>query len=166
MKLLFALALPAYALDQATKWWVIGRMPFNGDPEPVIPGFFYLCHWGNTGAAFSMFHDSNTGFIVLSLVVLAALLVVRWRGGMADWHSRHGVGLLCGGILGNVTDRILHKHVVDFLLFDLHVPFANPWPAFNVADACICAAAGLSILSSFRAEAQKPGAAQTGEPAA
>jgi signal peptidase II len=46
---------------------------------------------------------------------------------------------------------------VDFLLFDLHVRYANPWPAFNVADSCICVAAGLFILSSFReARAEKP----------
>ena len=57
--------------------------------------------------------------------------------------------LLTAGVLGNVTDRILHHHVIDFLLFDLHVHFANPWPAFNVADSCICVAAMLFIVSGW-----------------
>jgi signal peptidase II len=151
MRLLLLLALPSYALDQVTKWWVIRSLEFEGDPVPVVPGFFYLCHWGNTGAAFGSFHDSNRGFLVLSLVALVAILYAYVRGVFADAPSRYGVGLLVGGILGNVTDRILHQHVVDFLLFDLHVRFANPWPAFNVADSCIFVAAGLFLLSSFRA---------------
>ena len=54
------------------------------------------------------------------------------------------------GVLGNLTDRLLHGAVIDFLLFNLHVPFADPWPAFNVADACICIAVGCFMVHSFR----------------
>lgn len=150
MKLLLALALPLYALDQATKWWVVKTIELHSEPQPVIPDFFYLCHWSNTGSAFGMFKDSNTAFIVLSLVALVGLTIAYFRNAFPDTPSRWAVGLLAGGILGNLTDRIIHGHVVDFLLFDLHVRFANPWPAFNVADSCICIAAGLFILSSFR----------------
>jgi signal peptidase II len=158
MKLLLALALPAYALDQATKWWIMSTMELGGDVRPVIPDFFYLCHWSNTGAAFGSFHNSNGFFTALSLVALVALVVFYRRNAFPDTLSRWGVGLLLGGSLGNVTDRLLHGHVVDFLLFDLHVRFANPWPAFNVADACICVAAGLFILGSFLADGPKHGA--------
>jgi len=52
-------------------------------------------------------------------------------------------------VAGNLVDRFLHGYVIDFLSFDLHIPFANPWPAFNVADMCICVAAGLLIIASF-----------------
>ena len=149
MKLLLALALPLYALDQATKWWVVKTIELNGDPQPVIEDYFYLCHWTNTGAAFGMMKDSNLFFICLSIVALIGLVIFYRRGTFVDAPSRWGVGLLIGGILGNVTDRFVHGHVVDFLLVDLHVRFANPWPAFNVADACICVAAGLFILGSF-----------------
>jgi signal peptidase II len=155
MKDIFALALPLYALDQATKWWIVRTMPLEGPVQPVIENFFYLCHWANTGAAFGSFKDSNTFFIILSLVTLIGLLIFTKRGAFPDRLSLTGVGLLIGGILGNVTDRLIHGHVVDFLLFDLHVRFANPWPAFNVADSCICIAAGLFIISAFRAD-QKP----------
>lgn len=152
MKFLLSIALPAFLLDQATKWWVVRNFEFDGPPREVVPGFFYLVHWGNTGAAFSMFRNSNTGFVVLSLVAFVALIFAFLRGIFRDRASRWGVALLLGGILGNVTDRLIHHHVVDFLLFDLHVRFANPWPAFNVADTCICIAAGLFIIGSFQAE--------------
>lgn len=152
MKFLLGLALPLYLLDQLTKWWVIRNVEFNAEPHPVIPDYFYLCHWGNTGAAFGSFKDSNVAFICLSMVALVGLVFFYLRGVFKDRCSQWGVGLLLGGILGNVTDRFIHGHVVDFILVDLHVRFANPWPAFNVADACICIAAGLFILGSFQAD--------------
>jgi signal peptidase II len=151
MKFLLSIALPAYALDQATKWAIL----FAADKDPewshsVIPGFFDLVYWQNTGAAFSIGHGNNSFFIVLSLVTLVGLLIAWARKAFVDPISRWAVALLVGGILGNVTDRIVHQHVVDFLLFNLHVPMASPWPAFNVADACICGAAGLLLIAAFR----------------
>jgi len=149
MKLLVAVAIPLYALDQATKWWIVTHLEF-GEQRQVVPGFFDLVYFGNTGAAFSILRDNNLFFIVLSLVTLAGLLIATARGAFKDTLSRCGVGLLIGGILGNVTDRLIHHHVVDFLLFDLHIRFADPWPAFNVADSCICTAVGLFILATLR----------------
>jgi signal peptidase II len=158
MKLILALTLPLYALDQLTKWLVVSRFGI-GDELVVVPGFFSLTYLTNTGAAFSMFHDSNLFFIALSTVALVVLAVCALRGMVAQKLTRIALALLAAGILGNLTDRIFHKHVVDFLLFDLHVRFANPWPAFNVADSCICTAAGLIFLQSFlEARAEKRGA--------
>ena len=152
MKLLLALALPIFALDQATKWWILGKSgSVIGWQEAVIPDFFDLCYLANTGAAFSSFHDNNGAFIVIALVALVGIVIAAWRGVFPDRFSRIGTGLLVGGILGNVTDRVLHGHVVDFLLFDLHVRFADPWPAFNVADSAICCAVGVFLLASFLA---------------
>jgi signal peptidase II len=151
MKFLLALALPLYALDQATKWWIIHRSGgVLGWEEEIVPGFFHLVYWGNTGAAFSLGKDNNWFFVLLSLLTLAGLLIATARGAFADAWSRWGVGLLVAGILGNVTDRLIHHHVVDFLLFDLHVRFANPWPAFNVADSAICTAVGCFLIASLR----------------
>ena len=156
--LLLAVTLPLYLLDQATKWTVLTNLELNTE-RTVIPGFFDLVHWRNFGAAFSMFSDqsgnSNTFFIALSCVALVVLAALAWRGKFADRSSRLGWALLLAGILGNLTDRILHGSVIDFLLFDLHVPFAHPWPAFNVADSCIFVAAGLFIWQSFREEKPK-----------
>jgi signal peptidase II len=163
MKFLLSIALPLYLLDQATKWWITRHIEFQVEQWQIIPGFFHLCYWDNTGAAFGMFKDNNAAFIVLSILALGGLVYFFLRGAFRDRLSRWGVALLVAGIMGNVTDRLFHQHVVDFLLFYLHVPAANPWPAFNVADSCICVAAGLFILASFReARAPKPSQASKG----
>jgi signal peptidase II len=62
------------------------------------------------------------------------------------------LALLLAGILGNLTDRLVYGHVIDFLLFNLHVRYADPWPAFNVADSCISIAVVLFIIHSFRGQ--------------
>ena len=155
MKLLPAIALPLFALDQFTKWWVVKNLAPSDDPRPVIENFFYLCHWQNTGAAFSVGTGNNWFFVALSAVTLVALLIFYARGVFKDLLSRIGVALLVAGILGNLTDRLRFHHVVDFLLFDLHVRFANPWPAFNVADSCIFVATACFIIASLR-ESRKP----------
>jgi len=140
-----------YALDQATKWLVIRSLPLDSE-RPLIPGFFTLVHWGNTGAAFSSFSDKNGIFIILSVLTLVVLAVFAIRGAFQHPVTRLSICLLSAGVLGNVTDRIRHHHVVDFLLFNLHVPFADPWPAFNVADSCICMAAGILVISAWLEE--------------
>jgi signal peptidase II len=151
MKYLLLITLPFYALDQLTKWLVVRNFELYSQ-HPVIPGFFDLVYFQNTGAAFSAFSNNNFFFILLSVVVLAALAFFYLRGAFAGVFMRLGFALLVAGILGNLTDRILHSHVIDFLLFDFHVKFANPWPAFNVADSCICVAAAIFVITSFRDE--------------
>jgi signal peptidase II len=174
MKFLLAIVLPAYLLDQATKWWALSHFALVPSPEnlerfpevcartahlpealDVIPGWFQLVYWANTGAAFSIGRGNNWFFILLSFATLAGLLIAWAKKLFTDAPSRWGVALLMAGILGNVTDRLIHRHVVDFLLVDLHVRFANPWPAFNVADSCICVAAGLFVIAAFK-DARKP----------
>jgi len=130
MKFLAAIALPAFALDQATKGAILAASGWDsGWYHTVVPDFFQLVYWQNTGAAFSIGHGNNAFFIGLSLVTLTGLLIAWAKNVFPDKLSRWGVALLVGGILGNVTDRIIHQHVVDFLLFDLHVRFAHPWRA-------------------------------------
>ena len=149
MRIFFFLTLPLYALDQTTKYLVLQSFDLYQQKE-IIPGFFSLVHITNTGAAFGKFRNNNAFFIVLSCValVVAAILLVK-RGPANSWR-RVALGLLIAGILGNLTDRLIHGHVIDFLLFNLHIPLANPWPAFNVADSCICIAVGCFIVHSFR----------------
>lgn len=152
-RLLAVVTLPLYLLDQATKIAVVARLPYGGE-QSVIPGFFDLVHWHNYGAAFSLLDSSvhaNVFFVALSAVALAILTVLGARNVFQSWPARLAWALLLAGILGNLTDRLWHGYVVDFLLFDLHIPFAHPWPAFNVADSCICVATGLFVLDSFRA---------------
>jgi len=131
-------------LDQGSKLWDVHYVRFQ-ETLPVIPGFFNLTHVYNTGAAFSMLHDNNRFFILLSLAVFIVLIVLQrnFSAPLMQW----GWLLLLSGIIGNVTDRILRAHVVDFLDFQFG---SYHWPAFNVADSCICIAAGLFLIGSFQ----------------
>jgi len=85
----------------------------------------------------------------VALVVVTVLLVRHRR---SDLWRDVSLALLLAGILGNLTDRLLWGHVVDFLLFNLHIRYADPWPAFNVADSCISIAVVLFIIHSFKGQ--------------
>ena len=167
MKYILFLALPLYALDRITKYCVLHSIDPDG-PIVVVSNFFHLVNITNDGAAFGSFKNNNTFFIAIScLAALFALvlLVARPRqthsgDARSVWWTPNvwrdvSVSLLLAGVLGNLTDRLLYGHVIDFLLFDLHVPLAHPWPAFNVADSCICIAVVFFIVHSFRTE-KKP----------
>ena len=152
MKIFLFLSLPLYALDQFTKFLVLRFIPPNRSLA-LIPNFFELVHVTNTGAAFGSFKNNNGFFIALSCLALIVAFAMLLRGGSVDWWRNIALGLLLAGIFGNLTDRLVHGHVIDFLLFDLgpHVPkFLHPWPAFNVADSCICIAVVCFIIYSFR----------------
>jgi len=149
MKLILLLTLPLYALDQATKWLALAHITPD-DPRIIIPEFFALVFITNTGAAFGSFKNNNLFFIFLSCAALIIVLTLLLRRHVRDPWRDVSLALLLAGVMGNLTDRLLHGHVIDFLLFDLHVPFAHPFPAFNVADSCICIAVGCFMVHSFR----------------
>ena len=152
----WSLVIVFYLLDLISKRWIVTTFePYS--TIQVIPGWFNLVYVVNTGAAFGSFKDSNTMFIIISAVTFLALVIAQARGAFQDRWSKMGLTLLLAGILGNLTDRFLYKHVIDFLDFDLHVRFANPWPSFNVADSCICVAVGLFIIGSILEDKRKLG---------
>jgi len=152
MKFIFCLSLPLYALDQLTKYYVL-RFIKPDEPRVVVASFFDLVNITNTGAAFGSFKNNNTFFIVISCLALLFVVTLLIRRRSWDVWRDVSLALLAAGVLGNLTDRILYGHVIDFLLFDFgsHVPsFLHPWPAFNVADSCICLAVVCFIIHSFR----------------
>ena len=151
MKFILFLSLPLYALDQLTKQWVLRSIsPY--DARIVVPDFFNLVNVTNTGAAFGSFRGNNTFFVVISVVALVVVTVLLVRPRRSDPWRDVSLALLLAGILGNLTDRLLYGHVIDFLLFNLHIRYADPWPAFNVADSCISIAVVLFIIHSFGKE--------------
>ena len=148
MKFILFFSLPLYALDQLTKHWVLRSInPY--DARIVVPDFFSLVNVTNTGAAFGSFKGNNTFFVVISIIALVVVTVLLVRPRRPDPWREVSLALLLAGILGNLTDRLLYGHVIDFLLVNLHVRFADPWPAFNVADSCISIAVVLFIIHSF-----------------
>src|ERR1044071_3223014 len=149
MKFILFLSLPLYALDQWTKQLVL-RFLSPDEPRILIADFFSLVNVTNTGAAFGSFRGNNTFFIAISSVALVVVLGLLLRARAPDRWRDLSLALLLAGILGNLTDRLLYGHVIDFLLFDLHIPYAHPWPAFNVADSCISVAVVCFVVHSFR----------------
>ncbi|WP_368655356.1 signal peptidase II [Castellaniella ginsengisoli] len=140
-------ALVLILLDQATKVWVMGALGY-GQRVPVLP-VFDLTLLYNTGAAFSFLADGGGAqrWVFTGIAGVAALLILRWL------YTHAAERLLCaalacilGGALGNAIDRLLHGHVVDFLLF-----YWRGWyfPAFNLADVAITCGAALLILDEI-----------------
>jgi signal peptidase II len=148
MKLILFLSLPLYAIDQLTKQLVL-RFISPDEPRVLVADFFSLVNVTNTGAAFGSFRGNNTIFIAISAVALVIVLALLLQARTPDRWRDLSLALLLAGILGNLTDRLLYGHVIDFLLFDLHIRYAHPWPAFNVADSCISVAVVLFIIHSF-----------------
>lgn len=143
-----------FIADQVTKYWIIQRMPL-GSYGPrgitIFPGFFNLVHVGNTGAAWSMFSGRSTMLAVLALGTLTAIFFYRKHLGLRQTVPQFCFGLLCGGTVGNLLDRLKHGHVVDFL--DFH--FGDYiFPTFNVADSGICVGVFCYILWSLKQPAQ------------
>jgi len=139
-------------LDQASKAWIVARLPYDtyGEDEgaiPVVRGFLYLVHRGNTGAAWSLFLGRSMFLAALAAATLGAIFVWRRALGLRATCTQVSFGLLCGGIVGNLTDRLRHGHVVDFI--DFHFGRYS-YPTFNVADCGICAGVGLYLLQSLR----------------
>jgi signal peptidase II len=148
MRFILLISLPLYILDQITKWFVLQNV--HPETPTDLTKFFNLVNVTNTGAAFGSFRDNNTFFVVLSCVALLVVATLLLRRRSRDPLRDISLALLLAGIVGNLTDRLLHSHVIDFLLFNLQVPFADPFPAFNVADSCICVAVFFFIIHSFK----------------
>jgi signal peptidase II len=134
-------------LDQITKVLIQYSIPFETSYFPpdrvtIIENFFYLVHIGNEGAAWGMFSEYSGLLTLLSFAVLFFIYYFRKQLELQRGSVQIAFGLLIGGILGNLIDRIRVGHVIDFI--DIHLPFTLPyilpygrWPAFNIADSAI-----------------------------
>src|SRR6266516_3507100 len=114
MKYIFFLSLPLYALDQLTKSCVL-RFIKPDQPRIVIAGFFDLVNVTNTGAAFGSFKNNNTFFVAISCLALLFVVSLLVRRRSQDTWRDVSLALLLAGILGNLSDRLLNGHVIDFL---------------------------------------------------
>ncbi len=149
---LVGLAAVVTGADQLTKFLITGWLA-TGEVYPVIPGFFHLVNWYNTGAAWGMFQNSNLVLAIISALALMAIVVFRRSLQLERPGHAPTVGLIAGGILGNLLDRLRVGHVIDFLDFQIA---GHHWPAFNVADSAICVGVGLYVVLSWRADSAAP----------
>lgn len=142
------------AIDQASKSYVAAAIPSGGAASgqagsviTVIPDFFYLIHVFNTGAAWSLFSGYGMALGLLGLLAIAAILFFHRAFQLERLSMQWILGVLCGGIAGNVIDRFRFGHVIDFI--DLHFG-SYRYPTFNIADSAICIGVALYIIWSFR----------------
>ena len=134
-------------LDQWSKAWVLASLP-EYTAIPVIDGFWNWYRTYNTGAAFSFLADAGgwqLWFFTVLAVGISGLLgywLSRTRSG--DWRQALPYALVIGGALGNVIDRLIHGHVIDFIQWHWR---GHYWPAFNIADAAIVGGAiGIAVF--------------------
>jgi signal peptidase II len=155
------IALAVLILDQASKAVILRVLGFS-DERVLLEGFFKLVHWGNTGSAFSMFQGRNG---VLALISIAAIFVLYLTRHHFEAHTLSGqvaLGLIFGGIAGNLIDRVMHGHVIDFIYFYVIRRDGSElgFPAFNVADSAICIGVGLLFVVAWL----NPGTPQADKP--
>jgi signal peptidase II len=151
-----ALAAAWFALDQFTKFLVLVLLPEKGTERIVVDGFFKFVHWGNTGAAWSLFRDNNELLAIVALVALLVLFLSRHHFDSRTWLGQLAFGLIFGGIAGNLLDRLLpsRRQVIDFLYFYLYRRGGDEigFPAFNVADSGICIGVALVFWLTWKGD--------------
>ena len=146
-------------LDQWSKAWVLAHLP-EYTAVPVIDGFWNWYRTYNTGAAFSFLADAGGWqqwlFILLAFAISAVLTWMLARTPRGDWKQSLPLTLVIGGALGNVIDRFVHGHVVDFIQWHVGNHY---WPAFNIADSAVVGGAiGLALASGLMSGKAKPAA--------
>lgn len=158
MRRLYLAALIVVAFDQATKFWILDvffadRLRNGLAPDLALTPFFNLVLVWNTGVSFSLFQGLGVEgrFVLIALALaISAALVVWTRGllrrGEAGGRMAVATGLVLGGAIGNVIDRLRYGAVADFL--DFHA-FGYHWPAFNLADSAISVGIALIVFDQI-----------------
>jgi signal peptidase II len=143
LRILLVIVALVVPLDQLTKWWVSTHVS-QFDPLVIIPGFLQITYARNTGMALGLFREMPVQFFILAtLVALLAVVSVYRQFATGDRHAGVSLGLIVGGAVGNLIDRVARGSVVDFMQFDLQVFI---FPDFNVADSAIVIGVLLLLL--------------------
>jgi signal peptidase II len=151
---LMAVSTWVFLLDVFTKMIVVSKLSF-GEQRVIFDGFFKFVHWGNTGAAWSMFTGSNGILSGVAILAMFGLYCARKQFGFDTLAGQISLGMIFGGIAGNLLDRLRYGHVVDFIRFHWYQRGGGEmgFPAFNIADTGICVGVGLMFLLAILKEA-------------
>lgn len=155
------IALLVVIADQLTKLWIINSFPLH-EQKVIVPGFFNLVHITNTGAAFGLLAGDKTTlrmvfFVGVALTALVVMVLAYSHLKKQGKLFVYAVGLIAGGAIGNLIDRLRFEAVIDFL--DFYIGTYH-WPAFNVADSCITIGVGLFLLGTIQQHFEEKKAAQ------
>src|SRR3954447_21746818 len=153
----FAVALAVFALDQLAKWLVTGPLPINelGDQLVLLP-IFNFTYTQNNGISLGLFNaQTDVGrWMLVALTSAIAIGVAVWIGREKNRVDQAALGMVLGGALGNILDRVRHGYVVDFA--DLHFGEFRPFLVFNVGDAAISIAVVILLLRAFLPRKDRP----------
>lgn len=122
-------AVFALAVDQISKYFVINYIPLNGQIK-LIPGFLYITHIKNSGAAFGLFQNKINVFIVVSIIAVIMIIVLKITMNLYSFTYNLALGFILGGAIGNLFDRYFIREVTDFIYFTF-------FAVFNGADSFI-----------------------------
>lgn len=153
------------ALDFISKRLISNFLSYT-DRHEIIPGFFYLTHVRNPGAAFGFFSDGDATiriwfFVIVSLFAIGIILSFFRQLAPGDRLNAFALGLILGGAIGNLIDRLWLREVVDFLHIKLWGGYS--WPDFNFADSFIVVGVAILILELLAAEGENRASAESGE---
>ena len=144
-------AIVSLVLDQWTK--ILARRDLRPrgsyNPKVVIDGYFDLRYAENPGVAFSMLQDIPGGRVWLTVLAIGAFLLVLYylrKTPLENTRLHVALGLVGGGAIGNLVDRVMYGKVTDFIVWKYQ---RHEWPAFNIADAALCIGVGLMLLDMF-----------------
>ena len=148
MKKLFGIAFATTLLDQLIKNGLLLFMSY-GESVTLINGFFNVTLIGNSGAAFSILSSNTLLLIIISLICLNVLYFCFIKGKDLNDFEQVSFGLLIGGILGNLIDRVLRMQVIDYLDFNF---FGYNFPVFNLADIAIVISMVLIVIQVIKGD--------------
>ena len=140
--IIFFIALFVFFTDQIIKFYVLKHL-YLGQEISVIKNIFSITFVANKGVAFGLFSNSNFPFVLISIAVLVCITLVFISLGKARFWIKIAYGLILGGALSNMLDRIRLGEVIDFL--DFHI-----WPVFNIGDSAICVGVGIFVLNILK----------------
>ena len=148
-------------IDQFTKGWIVQNIAPGESRQPVaaLSDFFQITRSANTGAAFGLFAQSGDIFLVIAVVVVAAMFYFYPRLPAEAGFTRFAIGLICGGALGNALDRLQYGHVVDFIHYQIPGVISN---VSNLADHAIVLGVIIVLIDSWRLDQPEQAAAENG----
>ena len=147
MWLMLVITALSLFIDQFTKM-LVRKATSTNETIVLIKGWLHLIHSGNSGMAFGMLPGWNHILTFVSIFAIVFILMYYKQFMPTRW-MQVSLGLVLGGALGNLVDRILYGYVTDFIRIRWWFSRYRWWPSFNIADACVCVGAAMLIIAMF-----------------